>query len=278
MDIAIITHAQDLLFVPTAGRSLASEYMLGAIARALADDLGHRVRVYQGIPPRLAPADLAVMHVDLTRVPPEYVAFGATFPQCLNLRVADISKRSMSGALLGAAEPWDGPVITKSNRNFGGLPEQRLHRLAAAHSGSATSPEPRVVSSYSIYGSRTAVPAEVRADPDMVVEKFLPERDGAAYVTRFWGFCGDAERSYRVWSDDPIVKSTNAKGMAPCEVPEALRARRLQLGIDYGKIDYVMHEGAPVVIDVNKTPGQPPVVPGSQWAREYAKALARCAP
>lgn len=277
MDIAVITHAQDLLFMPTEAGELTSEYMLGAILRALADTLGHRIRVYRGIPPRPQPADLAVLHVDLTRVPPDYLAFGATFPRCLNLRIADISKRSVSGALLGATERWDGPVIVKSNRNFGGLPEQRLHRLAVAESGAAMGPEPRVISSYSIYDSRAAVPAEIRADPELVVEKFLPEREGDAYTTRAWGFCGAAERSTRILSDQPIVKNANATGMVFCEVPEALRARRAQLGIDYGKIDYVMHDGEPVILDVNKTPGRPPSVPGSQWAVEFAEALVRCA-
>ena len=37
---------------------------------------------------------------------------------------------------------------------------------------------------------------------------------------------------------------------------EVLDVRR-RLGLDYGKIDYVIHEGQVVILDVNRTPAQP---------------------
>jgi hypothetical protein len=36
--------------------------------------------------------------------------------------------------------------------------------------------------------------------------------------------------------------------------PPALRALKAAFGIDYGKIDYVLHDGAPVVFDIARTP------------------------
>ena len=37
-------------------------------------------------------------------------------------------------------------------------------------------------------------------------------------------------------------------------VPEALHTLRARLGIDYGKLDYVIHEGQVQLLDVNRTP------------------------
>ena len=39
-------------------------------------------------------------------------------------------------------------------------------------------------------------------------------------------------------------------------MPDELRALRRQLGFDYGKFDFVMHEGRAVLLDANKTPGR----------------------
>ncbi len=40
--------------------------------------------------------------------------------------------------------------------------------------------------------------------------------------------------------------------------PARARARPRARGFQYGKFDYVMHEGEPVVLDMNKTVGGPP--------------------
>ncbi len=36
--------------------------------------------------------------------------------------------------------------------------------------------------------------------------------------------------------------------------PDAIRGLRRRLGIDYGKLDYVVHDGEVVLLDVNRTP------------------------
>lgn len=265
MDIAVITHANDVLFREIAGERFASNYLLGPIVREMANAMGHDITVYRGLPERPQPADLAILHVDLTRVPDEYLALGATFPRCANLRAADISKRVVSDALLGESEIWDGPVLVKSNLNFAGRPEGRQGGGAAPFD-------------YRIYDSREAVPEPIRRDPGLVVEKFLPERDGEFYVTRFYLFAGEAEHCGRVHARDPIVKGETALGFEFCDIPESLRQRRRAMGFDFGKFDFVMHGGEPVLIDANKTPATMPVTEQSKWPRTYAEALLALAP
>jgi len=38
------------------------------------------------------------------------------------------------------------------------------------------------------------------------------------------------------------------------DVPEAIRAARRHLGFDYGKFDFVIHQGQPILLDTNSTP------------------------
>ena len=42
------------------------------------------------------------------------------------------------------------------------------------------------------------------------------------------------------------------------EAPEELQRFRAELGFDYGKFDYVMVDGHPVLLDANSTPYQGP--------------------
>lgn len=99
------------------------------------------------------------------------------------------------------------------------------------------------------------MPGWVWQDERLIVERFIPERDGKLYVLRLWMFFGHQEYSMRVLSELPIVKSRKlVKVELVDEVPGEVRQLRQELGLDFGKIDYVMHDGRPVVFDVNKTP------------------------
>src|SRR4051794_13350678 len=72
---------------------------------------GHEVTLQRG--PEEAPeADLALLNLDLTVVPPPYRGLLARYPRVLNGAVLDIGKRRISRALLaGPDDPWDGPVV-----------------------------------------------------------------------------------------------------------------------------------------------------------------------
>jgi len=50
------------------------------------------------------------------------------------------------------------------------------------------------------------------------------------------------------------VKGSDIIVRESAEVPAALRAERQRLGFDYGKFDFVIHDGEPVLLDANRTP------------------------
>jgi ABC-type uncharacterized transport system ATPase component len=52
-----------------------------------------------------------------------------------------------------------------------------------------------------------------------------------------------------------VVSMSNTISLVECDThPEILQLRK-QLGFDYGKFDYVIHEGKVVLLDANKTTG-----------------------
>jgi hypothetical protein len=54
------------------------------------------------------------------------------------------------------------------------------------------------------------------------------------------------------------VKVGSAIAHESAQVADALRAERARLGFDYGKFDFISHDGRPILFDVNRTPGAPP--------------------
>jgi hypothetical protein len=54
-----------------------------------------------------------------------------------------------------------------------------------------------------------------------------------------------------------VVKAADAIDRTLVEVPDEIRAWRRKLGFDYGKLDFVIHEDKPVLIDANRTPTLP---------------------
>jgi hypothetical protein len=100
------------------------------------------------------------------------------------------------------------------------------------------------------------VPAGVWANENLVVERFLAERQGDLYCCRHWLFFGDAEVSRRTMSPDPMVKLAAGNPTPLAEpVPGQLREIRARLGFDYGKFDYGIVNGEVVLYDTNRTPG-----------------------
>ena len=206
---------------------------------------GHEVVVRGGIS-GLPPADVAWLHVDLTVVPEEYLEALRPYPVVVNRRVVDIGKRSFSRQLLSRGDAYDGPVIVKTNLNSGGWPEHACKMFSVGG--------PR---GYDLYPFRQEVPEPAWSDAGLVVEKFLPEHDERGYYLRCWTFFGDRERCVRVLAPQPVVKGRDTLEIVHVPVPDELRAERLRLGFDYGKFDFAMRQGEPVLFDVNRTPTIP---------------------
>ena len=227
-------------------------------------------------PRRRVEAELAILHVDLTVVPKDYLAWAERFAVTINGAVADISKRAISRHLVRRGDGYDGPVIVKTDRNCGGDPELRLasSRRATGRAGDVVGGVldwldekrrrrqrrrryggSRPYRDYRVFASPAEVPAAVWGDDELVVERFMAERRDGHYCVRTWLFLGDRDRHALFWSQDPVIKGHNIVGFERLgDVPAALRQRRRELGFDFGKFDYVMVDGQPALFDANRTP------------------------
>jgi len=258
--ILILTHEYDEF--PNAA------YLIKGLIRPW-QEMGHRVQVSRGLP-RSADADIVVQHADLSVLPPDYVEFAKQFPAGVNRNAIDLRKRVVSRHLVASGDSWTGPVIVKSDLNSGGTQERIYNWKALTLNRPSPCPSPHLFTSYPIYASQAEVPDSVWADPSLVVERFLPERDEKGYWVRFWIFLGDVERCNRICGPDPVVKGANMITIEPIPVPEVLRAERERLGFDYGKFDFVDHEGEIVLLDANRTPTGAAVISDYQ-AKQGAK-------
>ncbi len=217
-------------------------------------------------------ADLLIPHINLTRTPPEYVEHIRSYPHVVNRNVVDISKRRISTNLLSENETCEGPVIVKTDNNYGGRLEYRLARRQhpfrariwrravpiAEYAFGRRMAWRSVLRKYPIYKSLTEVPSGVFRNPALVVERFLPEKEGSHYFMRHYLFMGDHTRSVRVSGSTPFLKRSKCILVdEKLPVPDQVVSLRNQLGLDYGKIDYVIHDSQVVILDVNRTPGAP---------------------
>jgi hypothetical protein len=230
-----------------------------------------------------AEADLLVVHVDRSVVKPEYLEFAAGYPRVLNLGVADIRKRGYCPWLVRPGDGYEGPVLVKSNLNYAGGPERRDRstgrRVADRLWRACASCLPRLMppaeitrkDQYRIYPSPLEVPPPVFADERAVVQRFLPEMSGGDYVLRECYFLGGAHWMRAEVSEHPVIThGTYTPALADREVPPEVAALRARMGLDYGKIDYVMREGRAVIFDCNKTVG----IHSLAHARDTAEMLA----
>ena len=239
-------------------------------------EAGHFVVVHTG-PKEPPPADIAILHVDLTVVPQEYMKWLSRYPKVVNGATGDLRRRRYSRLLVTRDAAWDGPVIVKTDANCGGLPELQWERERARLAGRPPLPTRHIPGPYPIFDSKARVPAAVWDDPGLVIERFLPERDGDDYALRVYIFLGDHERCSRVIGPDPIVKAGGSQKRTLIPVPDELREARRRLGFDYGKLDFVVHDGAPILLDANRTPTFPAGALSEAVAagnRELAKGIA----
>lgn len=241
------------------GDKLSRNYVLGHLAECWQRQ-GTKVTV--GPSERLQ-ADIGILHVDTTWVPAGCLPDNPLGRPILNARVLDISKRRISDNILSRDSDYSGPVVIKTDANCFGTREakqlpfwnpRRLRRkLTKVLPWQAAGELPRSV--YPILDGIAEVPDWVWRREDLVVERFLPEVENGEYVLRSWLFLGNRDYVVKVYCPDPIVKAHRASHHEYLDsVPDSLRARRAQLGIDFGKFDYVMVGGEAVLLDVNKTP------------------------
>lgn len=221
---------------------------------------GHEVSV--GAVDRLD-ADLGLIHIDRTWIPDGAIPENPHGRSLLNSRALDISKRRVSGIILDKDTAYHGPVIIKTNANSFGrrdLDAGRWKRFLRRQHQALARIFPWQVARhlpdyYPILEYKERVPGWVWNREELIVEKFIAERDGDLYVLRLWIFFGDQEYGAKLWSKSPVVKSANAVRVEYLdEVPDEIREMRTKLGFDFGKFDYVMADGKAILIDANKTP------------------------
>ncbi|HEV2365070.1 MAG TPA: hypothetical protein VGS12_12840 [Caulobacteraceae bacterium] len=251
--------ARILIVVHAAEDQPCSGYLLGCFFRSWLQ-LGHRVSVAAGFE-QLPMADVAVLHVDLSLVPGPYLAAMRRYPAAVNGRARDIRKRTVSRHRVRPGDGWAGPVIVKTDLNFGGASEWLLYQRSGGKRWFGRPPRPPRTQPYEIYPSAAAAPKRVWSAPDLIVERFLPEWDASGFHMRSWTFFGEKERCTRYRSDKPIIKLSDVTGKQSVPVPQELRAERERLGFDFGKFDFVVHEGRAVLLDANRTPAATPATP-----------------
>lgn len=254
--IAILAHEVD-------GRRNFGLFGIHQLAELWRAD-GHSVRFVYGAS-QYEPADVALLHVDLSQVPAEYTELADRYPLVLNRHILDIRKSRFSELLVSVDDSWQGPVIVKTDQNYGGEPERireqssvwhRLARRAQRWWGNQSPGVPN----YQIYEHKRLVPEGLFADSDYVVERFLPERtaDGQ-YRIRSYVFFGGQADNYVLTSPSPIVNSRTAHKVEQVPAPSEMDAIRRRHRIDFGKLDYVINEGQVRVFDINKTVGSVPL-------------------
>lgn len=236
---------------------------------------------------KFVPADLALLHVDLTTVPGEYLDFAQRYPIVLNGRIRDIRKSSFSRHKVKPGDGYKGKVIVKSELNYAGEPERKLlgtplSRLALRitcrmpflrPSRRGSEPAFRMPGDYRIFDSPDLVPEDWYGRDDILVEKFLPEVKDGMYCLRSYHFLGDRGACVLRKSDHPIINAATSKGREEVAPDPTIIELAKAMKFDFGKFDYVMHEGQAVLLDTNKTPGAGASPAYFLMCREWAKGI-----
>jgi hypothetical protein len=102
MRVAVLFHAWGRIVAP-------GSYLVHHLAQLWRAD-GLEVVCLYGTD-RFVPADLVLVHVDLSVAPEPYLEFASLYPIVLNGRVRDIRKTVTSRYLVRPGDDWEGPVI-----------------------------------------------------------------------------------------------------------------------------------------------------------------------
>ena len=261
--IVILLHHRDMRFE-------SSGYLLHRLTQYWQAQ-GTRVRFLRGRRWGVR-AEVVLPHLDLTVRPAAYQAYLDRFPCVLNRSLTSIAKSAFSRQLLRADDPYTGPVIIKTDRNYAGVPEQILaqprpfrwldpttimdmvQRRLPGYRTPVIESDPLRYHNYAIYPNLRAVPPEVFQDPAWVVEEYLPECVDGLYYLRFTYVLGLRHITLEIHSDQPIAKGANSLACREVETPAEILDRARALGMDFGKLDHARHEGRLVLYDINPTP------------------------
>lgn len=222
---------------------------------------GHKIIFLFGTK-KFIPADICIVHIDLSVVPEEYLVFANRYPITLNGKVKDIRKRRFSSNIVRQCDQYQGKVIVKSDQNCAGKPERILLKnpiyrmLSKININLNLSPRRfNSASDYKVYDRASDVPPIYFQDSYFIVEKFLPEKVDNLYFVHLYLFLGDRHQCFKLGSKYPIV---NGRSSISWEVvkpdPDIIRMQK-EMNFDYGKFDYCLNEGKVVLLDVNKTVG-----------------------
>lgn len=229
-------------------------------------------------------ARVALMHVDFSRPLPAYQHVARQYPFALNRNVGSIEKRVISRHLVTRGDGYDGPVIVKTNGNFGGVTDYQTTRWSRPFATLTSAARQRLPwhcraklpgKDYRIYNRTRDVPIPVWYNPDLVVERLLCERDGDMYVLRSWNFLGDRGFVGVNRATSPIVQATTiVKRTLEHEPPPEIQQIRRELKFDFGKFDFTIVDGVPHLLDANCTTT---VGRASTWAN-FAERIRWLAP
>ena len=217
-------------------------------------------------PKNMTPAKVGFLHVNLTWIPQDYAACSGHFSRTINACALDISKRRVSSLMVRPGDGYHGPVIVKTDMNNRGLPEQKFNRsrlssqlLWKASKIFRRNHHQRLLEGrrYPVFTDPGSVPDYFWSDARFIVEQYIPEMHGDETAVRYWLFLGDRSVQRILFANKEVAKSasrTHSEYLTG-PVPDVLRRERQRLGLDFGRIDYVLKGGKPIILDANKTPG-----------------------
>ena len=274
-DILVLAHRNDWFFDAPLGsergfneRDASEQRYTICVLADIWRQLGLNIRVKRGAS-RFSTAlvRVAINHVSLTLTPPLYLNYLRRFPIVVNRDFTDTSKSKYCCRLLSSQDRYDGPVIVKTDLNFGGKIERKLQKqkqrsfpfrylslFRRPMADASTHMDPHA---YPIFDHPSGVPDEVWGNPYLIVQKFLPERDDAGlYRLRSWYVFGNRGFHVLAVGKEPIVKGQNMvrRDVIDIKTPPEMELLRKQMRVDYGRFDYALIDGKPVVYDINRTP------------------------
>lgn len=228
-------------------------------------------------PSRFVEADLLLLHLSRPLVPEDYRRFAAQYPVTFNAGATDLRKNLYADGLLKADAAYRAPVIVKPVDRYASMSSARPasrgvfgFRPRAGTAAAASNDNAR------IYSSLADVPAE-KFSADYIVQKFVPEEQNGRYALRQYFFLGDRHFISLQTSGAAIIHSSAPLSLDAWTPPQVLLDLRAKLGLDYGRIDFVMHEGRPFVLGATRSPGLPAMAEPSNVPPPYlrlAEALA----